>query len=144
MRIEILPQEKEIECRRSYCDGCESYGSCYSSIEVINLTPHEVKVYNKEGKKVIFSFPPEGIPPRVKENTVPDISIGEIKVVRKSFQSPEGLPEGKPYTYYIVPSLVAQSVPQRRDLLVPDTGPESVIRDEKGKILGVRRFYRIS
>jgi hypothetical protein len=37
---------------------------------------------------------------------------------------------------------VAQAVAGRDDVVAPDTGPESVVRDAEGKIIGVRRFQK--
>jgi hypothetical protein len=31
----------------------------------------------------------------------------------------------------------------RGDVYVPDTGPESAVRDEGGRICGVKRLYRV-
>ena len=42
---------------------------------------------------------------------------------------------------YIVALLVAQVLAgTRTDIICPDTGPDSAVRDEKGMIAGVRRF----
>ena len=56
----------------------------------------------------------------------------------------EDLPEPAPYTLYVASSLVAQAAARygRIDVLAPDTGPESAVRDETGQITGVRRLQR--
>jgi len=49
----------------------------------------------------------------------------------------------RPVRYYIVSSLVAQALAgKRNDLLAPDTSPQGVVRDEEGRIVGVKRFQR--
>jgi len=48
----------------------------------------------------------------------------------------------EPIDYYIVSSLVAQSLRRRKDIVAPDTSPQSVVRDENGQIIGVKRFQR--
>ncbi|MCP3966695.1 MAG: hypothetical protein GY718_10145 [Lentisphaerae bacterium] len=86
---------------------------------------------------------PEGVQVRVQEDVQPyqlDYDIG-VPVVLKGYGEIEGLPEPNDSTYLIVSILVLQAGRDHRpDLLAPDTGPDSVVRDEKGNILGVRRF----
>ena len=43
-------------------------------------------------------------------------------------------------------ALAARSYPVRNmfRILVPDTGPESVVRDNEGKILGVKRLIKMN
>jgi len=48
----------------------------------------------------------------------------------------------KPMYVYIVSSLVAQAVKGRQDVVAPDTSPSGVVRDEQGRIIGVKRFQR--
>ena len=38
--------------------------------------------------------------------------------------------------------MVLDANPDRNDLVCPDTGPDSVVRDKEGRILGVRRLQR--
>lgn len=48
----------------------------------------------------------------------------------------------QPSIIYIVSSLVAQAAKDRNDVIAPDTSPAGVVRDEQGRIIGVKRFQR--
>jgi hypothetical protein len=48
----------------------------------------------------------------------------------------------KPYKYFIVSTLVAQTLKGRADVIAPDTSPSGVVRDDKGNIIGVKRFQK--
>lgn len=112
-------------------------------VEFVNLTPHEVVVFNEEGKEVL-RIPPSGEVLRVETETV---KVGEIegvpvyalKYVRV------GLPEEKEGRYYIVSSVVLNflrgSKITRKDFLAPNT--DKAIRDENGRIIGVVGFVRL-
>lgn len=108
---------------------------------IINLTPHDVCIYDTEGKTVIKTYPASGTVARVKSSTKIVGEIDGIPVARTSFGEIEGLPVPQPGTKYIVSLLVLQAAAGKRDDLIgPDTGPGSVVRDESGQIIGVRRF----
>jgi len=110
-------------------------------IYLVNLTPHEIKIVGEDGKTRLV-IPPSGSVARVKaEQTIVGFVNG-IPVVRTTFGDVEGLPEPQPNTLYIVSSLVAQACSSRDDVVAPDTSPQGVVRDEKGQIIGVRRFQR--
>lgn len=55
------------------------------------------------------------------------------------FGEVEGLPETQEGTIYVVSSLVAQRVPNRTDVFIPN---ESV-RDDQGRIIGCKSLGRI-
>ena len=103
---------------------------------VINLTPHKIVV--RDGETVVF--PPSGTVARVSAVSKEVGTVNGIPVVRTEFGAVEGVPEPKPNTIYIVSSVVAQALKERRDLVAPDTGPQSAIRDENGRIVGIKRF----
>jgi hypothetical protein len=67
-----------------------------------------------------------------------------IPVVKTVFGDVAGIPEPQEGTTFVVSTLVLQALKEsgaiRDDLVSPDTGNESVIRDDDGKIVGVRRF----
>ncbi|MBO8164674.1 MAG: hypothetical protein H0Z34_13315 [Brevibacillus sp.] len=108
---------------------------------IINLTPHDVHVYDAEGKTAIKTYPASGIVARVKSSTEIVGEVDGIAVAHITFGEIEGLPNPQPGTKYIVSLLVLQAVDGKRDDLIgPDTGPGSVVRDESGQIVGVRRF----
>lgn len=110
----------------------------------VNLTPHEISVMDGSGR-VILHLPELSCDvPRLHEEIKESEPIGGIPVVTRKFSGCSNLPEEKYGTYYIVPYLVLQANPSRKDLVSPDTGPESCVRDENGKIKGVKRLQRWS
>ena len=82
---------------------------------------------------------------RVSER-INDISTVEeyIPVVSKIYDSIKELPQPEPGIIYIVSVIVLFAAHKigRTDCISPDTSPESAIRDEKGVIIGVKRFQK--
>lgn len=116
---------------------------------IINLTPHPCIVFDKEGKNVVVSIQSTGVA-RVKTAATLVESVSaegvEIQVVETTYGEVEGLPASQEGTFCIclilvVTALRTQGI-SRPDVIAPDTGPDSVVRDADGKILGVRRFTR--
>jgi len=103
---------------------------------MVNLTPHSIKIY--EGKDVILEVPPSGEVARVKKRTLRTYDIEGIPVTVYEDGAVEGMPEEEENVYLIVSSMVLDALPYRRDLLAPDTNKG--VRDEKGRLLGVRGF----
>ena len=103
----------------------------------INCTPHVVSVQFPSGE--VHSFPACGIVPRVQQHNVPVIHINDIPMSNIIYGEVENLPEPKENTYYIVSALVRERVPNRKDVISPDSGP-SAIRNEKGQIEAVVGF----
>ena len=70
--------------------------------------------------------------------------IGNIRIVEKKYDNIAGLPEPEEDVYLIVSFMAMDAGKKigRTDLLCPDTGPDSVIRDESGRIIGVKRLQR--
>lgn len=109
------------------------------SKELINLTPHEITLVRKDGEKVVI--PPSGKVARVR---VEQKEVGEIDgfpVVQSEFGEVEGLPEEREGVIYIVSFPVLQALQgTRSDVVAPDTSPQGAVRDEQGRIIGVKRF----
>lgn len=105
---------------------------------IINLTPHAVTV--RLGEKTI-EFPPSGQIARVGVEYAPAGEVAGIPVVRATIGAVEGLPDPAEGVLYIVSAMVAQALPNRHDLIAPDTGAGAV-RDEAGRIVAVTRFVR--
>ena len=110
-------------------------------VEFINLTPHPIIIYRGEEK---IEIPPSGTIARVE---VKQEKVGEldgIPVHKSTFGDVEGLPEPKENTIYIVSTVVLQALKakgiERKDLVAPDTTPSGAVRDEEGRIVGVRGF----
>ena len=100
-----------------------------------NYTPHTVKVITENQT---FEYPSVGVA-RVKEITENIGDLSGVPLVKRRYGIVENLPEEKEDVMYIVSLLVFQSS-NRTDLLCPDTGSDSVIRDEKGNIIVVKRL----
>ena len=105
-----------------------------------NYTPHTITVFDKLGNK-LGDLPSEGVT-RVKEKTknTSHFVLGSVEVplVTKTYTEVEGLPEPENETLCVV-SMMVLNASDRTDLIAPDTG-EGVVRDENGRILGVKQF----
>ena len=100
---------------------------------IVNMTPHAVVLLDKEDK-VVKTFEPSGSSVRLSSKTVEVGKIGEIRLTETVYGNPEGLPEEKEGTWYIVSALVKSALPCRHDLLVP----AEQVRDSQGRIIGCR------
>ena len=106
-------------------------------IEIINLTPHSVRVVSEEGK-TIAEFPSQGVL-RLSEHREKITEIQGIPVFYKEYGTTE-LPEKRQDTYYIVSLPVAQAFPDRDDFIVPD----NLVRDNQGRVIGCKAFAKVS
>jgi len=97
---------------------------------IINMTPHDVMLCNKDGK-VTKTFPSAGVI-RLSMTTEQVTIVDGVPLSHTSFGRPEGLPEEKTGIYYIVSQLVLSACKDRNDLLVP----AEMVRDNKGRIVG--------
>lgn len=104
---------------------------------IINLTPHAVTVL-REGAEPI-EYPPSGKVARCATQRQVIGSLNGIPINRTKFGEVSGVPEPAPGVYYIVSAMVAQALPQRNDLLIPD----DTVRDKEGRIIGCRAFARV-
>ena len=129
--------------------------------EYINLTPHDIVFF--EDDNVVGKIRASGRVARVE--MVDEVTANEsITFVGRDEPTRINVVRGTPgYIYvtgddgekrpfpkprfnrrYIVSLIVQQAIkditPRRSDLLSPDTGPESAVRDETGRIIGVKRF----
>lgn len=114
-------------------------------VEIVNLTPHDITVIPEGKPELETTYPNFGVVTRVKETVKPAGEINEgIVLVKKSFGKIVDLPDGKGETMYIVSSFVLAALKakksRRTDILCPDTGMESAIRGNDGRIKGVRRL----
>lgn len=98
-------------------------------MQIINCTPHEVKLNNGE------TFPISGNVARVMSG-FEETEKGFFKVV---YGQVINLPEAKADTLYIVSAMVANAT-DRMDVIVPATGHPDTIRNEKGQIVSVPGF----
>jgi hypothetical protein len=111
---------------------------------LVNLTAHRIVIFDsQDGNINVITIEPSGSIARVAQIVEADAPVDGIPVVRSRYGEVTGLPDPQPGTYYIVSAMVAQAVAGRPDVLSPDTGPDSALRDEEGRITGVRRLMRI-
>jgi hypothetical protein len=124
-----------------FCPICESKDIKHIKSEMpnfINLTPHEIKVLDKDNN-VIVVLSPSGTIARATSKKMTMGYLGDIPVIASSFGEVIDLPEPVDATYYIVSSLTAQAAEGRTDLLVT----EDTVRNEAGQIIGCRAFGKI-
>jgi len=122
-------------------------------MQFINLTPHKVVIYDEKGENVITEINPCGVTARVAQEKK---KIGEIEgipvfknVFEKKIEFSDTPPEmqGK---IVIVPQLMAPVANilideyGARAVVSPDTSPTGVIRDEQGRIRGVKGFILLA
>ena len=128
---------------KDWCKGLggELEGENICRVNLVNLTPHEINIYNDKNEKVL-SIPSSGVA-RAKQTRelIGYLELNGVKVPINisSYGEPEGLPEKSRGTLYLVsPILLSSSA--RSDLVGVDTGPGSSVRDENGRILGVKNL----
>lgn len=98
---------------------------------LVNMTPHPLNFIVDDDTTVTVA--PSGIVPRVSTKIV-KVADG---IVTTKMGDVEGLPEVVPGKLLIVSSLV-KAASDRDDLVSPDTSPTGAVRDENGRIVGVR------
>lgn len=106
-----------------------------------NFTPHTINVVLEEGTS--FEFPSVGVA-RVSSKEAPINTIGDIPVVKTLYGEVEGLPDPEKDTIFIVSYVVLNALRGvRDDIVAPNTSPAGAIRDEGGRIVGVRGFQTL-
>ena len=105
---------------------------------LINVTPHEIVIFDSEGKNVIKRIAPSGVVARLTTNMVACAPIDGIPVFSTQFGKTECLPVEQEGTHFIVSALILKAHPERMDLVVPN---ESV-RDGEGRIIGCKSLSR--
>ncbi len=108
-------------------------------VKFVNLTPHEINLANAAGE-IILSVPSTGGSCRVSTTQKVVGTIDGFTVNKTTYGAIEGLPEPADDTVYIVSILVAQLVPDRSDVVAPDSGPTAI--RENGQIKAVKGFVR--
>ncbi len=106
-----------------------------TAVSLYNLTQHYIRLYRPDG--TALELAPSGKVARVA--SAPEI-IGEVEgvpVLYTTYGQALNLPDPQEGVLYITSSMVAEVV-KRADVVSPDTSPRSAVRDEHGKLLGVK------
>lgn len=117
-----------------------------------NATPHAINVYDKDGRDILATIKVSATPIRLIPKAVEIVrEIGNInnhsidaipRAGWKGFDDPDGvvLHTGPIIVSMVVADYLKSTGERTDDVYVPDTGPESVVRNSEGQIIGVRRF----
>lgn len=113
---------------------------------IVNLTPHDVVVFGDNGMTVTYHSCGEARARSTPQTLVTTLRNGVQIFSAPSFCGVSGFPfDGKDgmHPNIIVSMVVGKCIPSsyQGNVYVPDTGPGSAVRDEKGKIKGVKRLY---
>jgi hypothetical protein len=105
--------------------------------KLINLTPHKINLIDTDGS--VTALETSGTVARISSKSQIIGNLLGFPLNKTSFGEIKDLPEQEKDTFFIVSSLV-RSNSDRSDLISPDTSPNSVVRSDDGKIIGVRGF----
>jgi len=126
----------------------------YGGYYWLNLTPHEVTIYDATGTKVLTRIPPSGFRAHLVEDTRVRGTLADIPIVEKRY-GPVLVDNETPHEIIrkieripgviIVSGLTLETAKETLSdfmtfVVAPDTGPQSAVRDEQGRIVGVKRL----
>ncbi|GAA5262125.1 hypothetical protein [Methanocalculus sp. MC3] len=109
--------------------------SCYQNPRLVNLTHHTIRLYQSDDSYI--EIPPTGKIARVGAAEEIVGYVGETPIIYKEFGSVVNLPDPVDNVVYITSTLTAETV-KRPDVVSPDRTPHSAVRDDSGKMIGVR------
>ena len=116
-------------------------------LELKNLTPHVVRFADADGR-VLFEIEPETTAARARQENSLIGHVCGLPVYKPRYGAVDGLPEPREGVGLIVSSIVFEAARasgrSTDDLFVPDTGPNSVIRDQGGNIFAVKALLQLS
>ena len=98
---------------------------------LINMTPHPLNIIIDD---VTLTLDPSGTVPRVASDNV----VVGPGIVTTKLGDVDGLPDPVPGKLLVVSALVRMALPDRDDLVGPDTSPQGAVRDADGRIIGVK------
>ena len=108
-------------------------------MNILNLCPHDAK-YEAKDRSFSILFPTVGkdaalrLPVKSTEEERSGLILGKTQTL------PIELPEEVEGLYYIVPTLVRTTYPERKDFISPTTDPKMIIKDERGLTKAVQKF----
>jgi hypothetical protein len=110
--------------------------------KIINLTPHEVVVYDGN-MGIIGRYPSDGVARARATYESDDKSVNGVPLVHVTFGDPVDLPDPVDGTMYIVSLITAQAAESvgriTSDLLIT----AQPVRDESGQIIGCTAFTQL-
>ena len=116
----------------------QGYNKGETKMEILNLTPHPVNIINGEGV-MTATFPVAGPAPRLAELVESLPAVDGLPVNKVSYSEEiTNLPAPHKGVLLIVSRITAAAVTSREDILFP----HGEVRDENGRILGVRALGR--
>ena len=100
----------------------------------VNLTPHKVNIITPEG--VEREFESEGVA-RIDETDFKVLRVHDgIQIRQTQYGEVVGLPEAQDGVLYIVSFMVRERLPERRDLVSPDSGKTCLRENNNMKVRG--------
>lgn len=103
-------------------------------MEIQNLTPHAVTIFDNDGKTILATVRPSGDVARVTMSRTQTDSVGSIPVFVSTAGDVTGLPPAGNGTVFIVSALVRLAVPTRKDVF----SPGELIRNDQGQPVGCK------
>ena len=107
-------------------------------IKFVNLTRHFINIKKSDGS--IQSIPPDGRQARVYSDQAKITNLNGFDVVQTRWGTVAGVPEPSEGVIYITSSLVAMALPERTDIVTPNTHPRAKISDGDGNTEAVKSF----
>lgn len=108
--------------------------------QLLNYTPHRhLSFYSEDGVVVL---PPQGNARAAVHRSLSGSvdAFGGVPLYDVGYGAVDDLPDPREGVFLVVSMLVAQLLPERRDLVFPD----DLVRDADGSILGFRSLGRVS
>lgn len=106
--------------------------------KIINLTPHDVTIFDDDGKTKLATIPPSGDVARVsmtrQQTGVVKFSGMIVPVFVSTAGEVTGLPDAQDGAIFLVSALVRLALKDRRDVF----SPGELIRDDNGQPVGCR------
>jgi len=115
-------------------------------MEFTNLCPHDIVIYDKDEKTILETIPSIGYARVIEEQGSPLISFGSIQIVSPpKYMGLDFHPTKLTKKNVIVSAIFAkEAVKVQYHHLIkffsPDTGPNGVVRNEKGEIIGTKQL----
>lgn len=109
-------------------------------MEIVNLTPHTVALFEESDSEVILSVEPCGVVARCEETSIrvgtAFVGCAEVPIVVKRYGPVTGLPAPKPGVLYLLSSMAMIEAARvgRMDVVCPG----DLVRDESRNVIGCR------